>query len=321
MSNQEISQVEKGEQSVEEKESRRHRRPPSLVGPVILITIGVLVLLSNLDMLHVNLWELWRLWPVLLILGGLEILLGRRSALGSVIVLVLTLAVMAGIVLLLVAAPGALGPTASGGVDRITEPLGGIEQADLKVSFAAGQLGIGQLADSTSLVEGTLGLATKAKPVWSIDRSGDHATMTLGYKQEQSFTTFSGGDDWNLQLSPQAAFSLDVDVGAGGATLDLTGLDVRDLKIQAGAGQTTVILPATGDFSADLSGGVGALTIEIPPAMAARLRIDRGLSGLSLPARFSKQGEDYVTSDWTTNQNRVDVYLSMGVGLLTVREP
>jgi hypothetical protein len=306
---------------MEENHFRRRRRPPGLVWPVILITIGVLILLSNLDMLHINLWELWRLWPVLLVLVGLEILLGRRSALASLIVLVLTIAIIGGVVLLLVNAPGLLGPTASGGVDRIAEPLDTIEQADLQINFAAGQLNVSQLADSSSLVEGTLNLATQNKPAWTINRSGDRASMTLGYPEGQSFSTFTGGDDWTLQLSPEAAFSLNADVGAGGATLDLTGLDIRDLKVDAGASQTTVVLPETGNFSAQVSGGVGALTIEIPTGMAARLRIDRGLSALTVPSRFSKQGEDYVTGDWATNQNRVDMEVHVGVGILTIREP
>jgi hypothetical protein len=306
---------------MERRHSTDRRRPPSLVGPVILITIGVLFLLNNLGMLHINIWELWRLWPVLLILGGMEILLGRRSALWSLIVLVLTIVVVVGVVLLLVAAPGALSPASSGGVDRIAEPLGSIEQANLTLNFAAGQLHLGQLSDSSSLIEGTLDLATKNKPVWAIERSGDHATMTLGYKEGQTFSGFSGGDDWALQLSPNAAFSLQVDAGAGDATLDLTGLDIRSLKVNAGASQTTVILPGSGDLTADVTGGVGSLTIEVPRTIAARLRIDRGLSALNLPARFTKQGQDYVTSDWTTNQNRVDVHLSVGIGAITVREP
>ncbi len=306
---------------MEERPSRRRRRRPGLVGPVILITIGVLILLANLRMLNANLWELWRLWPVLLILVGLEILLGRRSALGSLIVLLLTVAVMAGVVWLLVTGPGVLGIPSARGEERISEPLDSVEQADLTVNFAAGQLKIEQLSDSSSLVEGTLQLATKNKPVWSIDRSGDQATMTLGYTGPQSFSGFGGGDDWTLRLSPKAAFALNVDTGAGDTTLDLTGLDLRDVQVNAAVSNTTVVFPGRGDLAAKISGGIGSLTLEIPATIAARLRIDRGLSTLNLPPRFSQQGNDYLTSDWATNENRVDVQLSVGIGALTIREP
>jgi hypothetical protein len=200
---------------MEENHFRRRRRPPGLVWPVILITIGVLILLSNLDMLHINVWGLWRLWPVLLILVGLEILLGRRSPLWSFIVLIVTIVVVAGVVLLLVNAPGVLGPTASGGVDRIAEPLGTIEQADLQINFAAGQLNVDQLTDSSSLVEGTLNLATQNKPVWTINRSGDRASMTLGYPEGQSFSTFTGGDELDGAALPGGSLFAECRRGRG----------------------------------------------------------------------------------------------------------
>jgi hypothetical protein len=291
-----------------------------LVWPILLITAGVLFLLSNLGVLDVNFWELWRLWPVLLILVGLEIILGRRSFVGNVIVLIITIAVVAGVVILLIAAPDVLAPSVSGGVDHITEPLEGVERASLKVDFAAGQLDISRLSDSSSLIEADLELATERKPTWKKDQKGDRADMTLKYKQ--GFQDWRGRvDKWHLRLSPKVGFSLDVDVGAGEATIDLTGLDIRDLTVDAGAGQTTVIFPDEGDFSATVDSGVGGLVLEIPEEMAARIRVDRGLSALDISRRFEKDGDVYLTDDWKTNENRIDLDVDIGVGVVTIREP
>jgi len=305
-----------------DKEHGYRRRYPSLAWPILLITAGVLFLLSNMGVLDVNFWELWRLWPLLLILGGLDIILGRRSFLGNIVVLLITIAVVAGVVIFLVAAPGALGPT-PGIVERITEPLDGVERANLKVHFAAGQLDISQLIDSSSLVEGDLDLATRRKPTWTIDTGADRADMTLEYTRggQPEDWNWRGGDEWDLRLSPQVRFSLDVDVGAGEATIDLTGLDIQDLKVTAGAGQTTVIFPQEGDFSATVSGGVGRLVIEIPADLAARIQVDRGLSALDISRRFEQDGDVYRTGDWEANENRVDLEIDVGVGLVTVREP
>jgi hypothetical protein len=121
------------------EEKRNHRRYPSLVWPIVLITAGVMFLLSNLGVLEVDFWQLWRLWPVLLILGGLDIILGRRSFVGNLVVVTLTVAIMTGTVILLAAAPDYLAPSTSGGVESIDEPLDGIERADLDIDFRSGK--------------------------------------------------------------------------------------------------------------------------------------------------------------------------------------
>lgn len=48
------------------------------VGGVILLFLGIVFLLQNLNVLPWSLWEtLWRYWPVLLIVSGLGLLLRR----------------------------------------------------------------------------------------------------------------------------------------------------------------------------------------------------------------------------------------------------
>jgi hypothetical protein len=262
------------------------------------------------------------LWPLLLVLIGLDIILGRRSVIGNIIVLVITIAVVVGVVLFLIASPGLLGLSAAGAVDHFAEPLAGLAQADLEVNFAAGQLNITRLTDSPSLIEADLELATSRNPAWTIDRRDDRAEMLLKYVRDDWIENWNwrGGDRWSLRLSPQVALSLDVDVGAGGATISLIDLNVQDLKVESGAGQTKIIFPQEGDFSGQISGGVGAVVLEIPVEMAARLRIDRGLSALDISSRFTKENDVYRTDDWETNPNRVDLDVDVGVGLLTIRD-
>ena len=88
-------------------EQRWHR--PGLVGPVILIFIGGVLLLGNLGLLRVDWWELWRLWPVALILAGLDIL-ARHSRWGSGLLALGMLVLLGGLFYLLATGPGPLRP-------------------------------------------------------------------------------------------------------------------------------------------------------------------------------------------------------------------
>ncbi len=113
------------------------RRSPGLFWPIIFIGGGVILLLSNLGYLVVNSWAmLWQLWPVLLIVIGLDVMFGRRGLWGSVISAFLALIVIAGVVALLFAAqsnPGILGAQSpilfntdvSQHTEHITTPLAG----------------------------------------------------------------------------------------------------------------------------------------------------------------------------------------------------
>ena len=72
-------------------------RRGSLVGPLILIGLGVVFLLNNLGALDWNVWEvIFSLWPVLLIAAGLDVLFGRRSGWGALVSLMLIVALLAG---------------------------------------------------------------------------------------------------------------------------------------------------------------------------------------------------------------------------------
>ena len=79
---------------------RERARHPSLVGPLILITIGVLLLLNQMGLLRWDaLWSLWRYWPVILILLGIETLIGAsQSRVLYLLGLLIAVAVLAGVI-------------------------------------------------------------------------------------------------------------------------------------------------------------------------------------------------------------------------------
>ncbi len=80
------------------RHGQRHRHG-GILGPLMLILLGVLFLLNNFGIVGWNVWgRLWRLWPLVLVGLGLELLLGRRNPLFSGAILALM--VVAGILFL-----------------------------------------------------------------------------------------------------------------------------------------------------------------------------------------------------------------------------
>jgi len=59
---------------------KKFRRPRSFFGPILLIVIGLLFLAENLGVIPGGGWStIWRLWPVLLIVAGVDDLIRREG--------------------------------------------------------------------------------------------------------------------------------------------------------------------------------------------------------------------------------------------------
>ena len=80
--------------------------------PLVIIVTGVLLLLQTIGLLPPGLWPLLlRLWPVGLILVGLDLLIGWRSPAAARLAVILTALVMAGALLWATLQAGHLPPS------------------------------------------------------------------------------------------------------------------------------------------------------------------------------------------------------------------
>jgi len=292
-----------------------------VVGPLVLIFIGAIFLLQNAGYLPPNFWmNLWRLWPLVLVLAGIELLLAQR-------VPWLALVGLAAIVLVL----GALasGPSLStsptqAAVTRTSQTdLGGASQADVTVRFGAGQLNIGPLVQSgdTQLATSTYTGPPELEPQASY--TADAGTGHLVYQVSgpgPAFIPFVGGradTRMDLNLSPKVPITaLNVQTGATDAHLDLSSLLISNLDINVGAASTWVRLPeAARKTNAHIAGGAATIILEIPPGVGAQIRHRGGLSTVNVDqGRFPSVGDGlFRSADYLIAPNNVDISIETGV--------
>jgi hypothetical protein len=297
------------------EEKRRH---VSLVGPAILIVFGILLLLNNLGYTSIRIWDLVRLWPVLLIAGGLDLLIGRRSRWGSVVVLVVLLvAVGAGLWFL----PSL--PTTAGGVDPVNEPLAGAETARVQLDVGAGVLRIGALPSADDVVRGRVELHPGERLVRNAQTVDGVREVTL--RSEGNWATpivgWQGEKVWDLALIESIPVDLRIDVGVAEVSADLRRLMVTDLYLEAGVGRATVTMPERGQVSATVDGGIGDLVIVVPHGVAVRVTASTGLGNVSVPEGYVRQGDHYVSPGYDTGaENRIDLRAEAGIGRIAVQE-
>ena len=293
-------------------------RTGGLVGPVLLIGLGLIILMNNLGVLNWSVWDmLFRLWPLILIAIGLDFLVGRRSIWGSLVALVLIVAVfVVGVFLMdtrIEAAPS---------TEKIRHSLGDATSAEISVSPAVGFVRVYGLSQGASnLIEGDIRIIRGEKWSETFDADKDPIVYTVKSQRVGWVPSFGIWDDtasWDVGLNPQVRLNLDVSLGVGKSELELGGLELTSLDADIGVGKLTVTLPSEGQFNARINSAIGETFVIIPRGMAARIRVSTGLGTSQMPASYTRQGDFYISPGYGTAENRVDLVISQAIGLIRV---
>ncbi len=192
-------------------------RKKEIFGPVFWIGLGGVFLLTNFGILGWDTWNtLFRMWPLLLVTAGLEILLGKRKIWLSLLVTMV-------ILIILVVALGLTGlnqPEQSSVQTTINEPLGSAKQADISIAMAVGELNLYSLKDMDSLIMGEIstdGVYVRT----SSTKSGDTIVYTLEHSNP-AMVPFENAWRWDLGLTRKIPIKFRIINGRWG-----DGFDVR----------------------------------------------------------------------------------------------
>lgn len=332
--------------------SNKHRSP---FWPLLLISLGLVWVLSNIGVLSgANLNMLFRLWPLVLIIIGLQLLVGGgRSNLGTWIGIVGVVLIVA-----LVLVGPSLGWASSADVKTASysEPLGDTTAAQIIISPSVAETVIQPLTASNVLFEANL------RYLGEVEYSAEGGSeKVIEIKQPNQpvnvsfwdFGVFHSEQDlrWNIGLNPNVPLALDVNGGVSNARLDLAELDITRLNVNTGVGSIDLSLPATGslynvtlnggtgsinvtveagaavDF--DIRGGVGSVTIDVPDDAAVRVDASTGVGGIDIPARFERISGDedkfvgdegmWQTANYENAESRITIHYDGGVGSFVIR--
>ena len=295
------------------------RRLGSLFLPLVVIGLGIVLLLNNLGVVGWSVWDtLLRLWPVLLIAFGLDLVLGR--GIGRGLVAFLIVAVILGGIAALVFVFGGSGQWTL--TERsISEPLRFATSGEVQIAFGMGTLDVSASPDPAMFVEGEILAAENeaVHPGFSLASNDNIAHFSVEAKSW--FAGIGHWDEriWTLRLNRIVPISLEVSTGAGRAELDLADLNLVDLDIRGGVGEATVSLPDHGRFTAKIRGGMGQVTLLIPLGLGVRIVASGGLGSVDVPSGYSSEDHVYTSPSYGTAENRVDISVRGGIGHVMIR--
>lgn len=204
--------------------------------------------------------QLWRFWPIALIVAGVAVIAARTPfALAATVLAALVIGGLAGS--LVAGWPSGMGIGCAGDpTERVTDA----GSFDADAAMVELRMNCGDLAVSTAPGDG-----------WSVDArhgpddeprlTADGASLGLAAEGDSGFFgPARARQDWRLVLPSDVALDVDVDANAVGSQLDLSGADLERLGLDVNAG----------DVRLDLAGAtVDELSMEMN-AVAVRMSTD-----------------------------------------------
>jgi len=271
------------------------QRGPILAWPLILIAVGIVFLLANAGYITGDIWmHLAQVWPVALVLVGVDLLLRPRSvAIALVVEIALILATM-------IYAAGAPAVVPGGAPINANVPRSVASQLDLRLAFGAGELVV------TGVASDLVNLTSNHQDV---EVSGSGGDVTI----RPATAVFPFGIDrrWNVQLPSDVPTALNADLGAGNFTLDLSKVPLTRATINTGASDLNVTLPhPRGDVSIRITGGASSMTIDVPTGVEYLVSVDGGLTSMTGPTR---------SAGYATAADRVTISISAGASSIQIR--
>ena len=267
----------------------RARRRTNLLWGLALLLVALVLFLNALQQIPAPIFDLLaRSWPALLVLAGLSIILGSRLPLGSAIALVLSIGLVIAVAFL------AFSTRATQQRDDYREPLeqrigDTVTLLSLHIQTLATDVELLRGVGTERVITGQFVGSTESVINVVYDETDVAASLQVMEQQANQLPMLENMGRGTLRIELPADVPLDIalDVDDGTVTLNTGGLSIERLNLDLQHGDALVTLPVyqplaseAGSTLGELASRDGDMTLVIDPAIAARLELNRGGSGI-----------------------------------------
>lgn len=259
------------------------RRYRSFFWPIVLIGTGLIWLLVNLNIIDpLSLNNLVKLWPLLLVVLGLDLIFGRRANWAGAAIGIL--AVGAVIAFLLFGAQLGISSTSTANTETFSEPVGNATSANYNFELSSEPVEIYALAGSDQLIDAVIGHTGTID--FSVTGDQSKTVRISKYSDPSRWMTWDFSFDaikWDLGLNPTLPADIYLDGGSGSVKADFSGLNLNSLQADMGSGSSRFSFPkSTQPYEAVIKSGSGSVSVDLPADTNMTLILDSGSGSLQV---------------------------------------
>ncbi len=288
---------------------------------MILILIGILFTLENLDVIDFDWYNLWRLWPVVLILWGVSVLPVK-----DIIKVILVFLILAGSVTYM------MNRTVHWH-DRdysITYHHDNYREIDQEFSIPfddtvnIARLDMEVAASKFVLMDASYDLVNFEKKgsmldyKYAITQNENSVDVDIYFEDEVVLKTHAK-NRVEMSLNPYPVWDLGYEIGAADVDMDLSGIKVSDLCIEGGAASIRVKLgdnhPET---KVNIEAGASAIKVKVPEGSGCDLNITSVLSGKNISGFEKIDHGHYRTENFDEAENKIYLVVEAAVSSYSI---
>lgn len=285
-----------------------HNHHRGLFWPAVLILVGLVALLANAGVISSDrLSLLFDLWPLILVVIGLELIArrGLQGAAGEVAGVLIVLIAIGGALVYVALAPN---PNGSGSMSA-TAPVGSLEHASFEIDVGAATVTVQGGAPDGVLYQASIDYSGP-KPQVSLDTSSGRLRISQG---NTSFGVFrSNRFTLRLLIDSSLPWTIATNSGASTDTYNLADVHVGSIDVNTGASREDITLGRpSGVVPISVNGGALTVNLHRPAGIAASVRVSGGAVSLDADGEQHRSigSQSWQSSgfDGATDAYRVEV--------------
>lgn len=307
---------------------------------VILLLGGGVLLMDNLGVFDFHWRSVMQMWPVIIIMVGINLLLPKRGA-GRAVSLIITVIALLFLVSVGISTPkndfwgfetnnwferGGQRSERSSSRAKSTHILSQVYEAEIqsvKLNIHGGAVRY-EIEDAT---DDHLFWARNETTIGG--HQLDYRTLSDSSAQLDFSMKNTQSNDWNLgsnkneakmRLHRSPVWEINLKMGAGSADFDLRDYKIARLDMDCGASSVEAKLgDPYGHSVLDFNGGAASVEIEIPESAACRITVNSALTSKDFPG-FEKQTDgSFETPGYRDSGDRYTIRFSGGVSSFSVK--
>ncbi|MEN5233304.1 LiaI-LiaF-like domain-containing protein [Sphingobacterium faecium] len=301
---------------------------------IIFLFIGIILLLSKMDIIDFNWFEVFRYWPLLIILVGVNILVPKKD-IGYIISIGTTCVILSIFTYIGITTPNQsflsrIMENNHVDIDMDEEDFkgtsnfvssknsGNITHATANIDLGATQIKLKDTTES-NLFEATNNSNKYFLSLNSDSKEGQPITLNLSGKTKKGIN--SKGNTTLIKLNKNIIWDLNLDVGAADIQGDLSNFKLRNLTIDAGASNLDLKLgyPQI-NSNINIDAGASSIQIAIPRDAACQIITEMALSSVNADDSFIKGNEKgtLTSPNFDKAKNKFQIAIDGGITSVSI---